>query len=353
MEGKLIISIDAMGGSNAPASVIEGISKFLETEDELYFRIFGQESKLKDLIKKYDNLTNHYELIDCPDTVCDTEEPVRAMRSGRKSSMFLAINDVKEGRSEACVSAGNTGALMVMSLLTLRAMEGIKRPAITNIFPNAKGGAVVMDLGANSECDPINLYQFAIMGHAYAKAILGKDNPSVGILNMGTEKSKGRSLEKEAYKLLEESHLNFKGHIEGYDVTEGNVDIVVTDGFSGNLILKIAEGTAKFCKDIIKESFSKNWISKLGGWLASRSLKKVSEKFDPRYYNGAMFIGLNGVVVKSHGSSDSVGFANALKNTHSLVKNKVNDQIKEMLEDAAQIHKDKSIVSKIKSKLGF
>lgn len=354
MEGKKItISIDAMGGGNAPLSVLGGMSRYINVNSNLHFRVFGRVQEITPLLSKFKNLEGKYELIDCLDVVSDEMEPVKAMRSGRQSSMYLAIKDVKDGKSMACVSAGNTGALMVMSLLTLRALEGIKRPAIVNIFPNIKGGAVALDLGANAECDAFNLYQFALMGHAYCKAILGKENPSIGILNMGTEDYKGRQIDKDAHKMLSESGLNFKGHIEGYDVTQGNVDIVVTDGFSGNLVLKIAEGTAELCKEITKESFGCNWISKLGGLLASRSLRKMMERFDHRYYNGAMLIGLNGVVVKSHGSSDDIAFENALKHTVSLVENRVNEQIHSLLIDSDQRSKDKSLVSKIKSKLGF
>lgn len=352
---KKIISVDVMGGSNAPFSAIEGMKNFLETQEgkNVYFRIFGRKKEIHDIVKSNNTLANSSEIIDCQDIVRDDDEPVKAMRNGKKTSMFLAITDVKEGKSHACVSAGNTGALMVMSLMILKSIEGIKRPAITNVFPNPKGGAVMLDFGANSECDPINFYQFAIMGHAYANAVMGKKSPTVGILNMGTEKNKGRTLEKESFKLLEGSGLNFIGNVEGYDVTKGNVDVVVTDGFSGNLVLKTAEGMGDLCKDIIKESFSQNIFSKIGGMLAAKSLKKVMKRVDPRYYNGAMFMGLNGVVVKSHGSSDTIAFENALKRTYSLVKNNVNEQIIELLADSANKDAQKSIMSKIKTKLGF
>lgn len=347
-----IISVDAMGGSNAPICVIEGISMFIESGKarSVYFKIFGDEFRLMPILQNFPNLLGKYELFHCATSVADDEQPVKALKQGKESSMRKAIDAVKNGHAHACLSSGNTGALMVMSKMVLGSLPCIKRPAIISVFPNLRGGIVMLDLGANTECDEENFFQFAQMGHCYAKILLKKPYPLIGILNVGVEETKGRDVEKKAFNLLKESGFNFYGYVEGNDVTYGLVDVVVTDGFSGNIAIKIAEGTARICKDIIKEAFTSNLISKVGGLLARKSLKKAMDKIDPKNYNGAMLIGLNGVVVKSHGSSDSVGFCNAIFVTYNLIKQDINKDISSTLEEVV---KKETLVNKIIHKLGF
>jgi glycerol-3-phosphate acyltransferase PlsX len=351
---KIIISVDAMGGANAPHCVVDAIDKILQTHKDVYFKIFGDEDRVKKAFKSYGEISDRIEIIHTTKAVTDDEQPIKALKQGRESSMYKAIQSVKAGESQACISGGNTGALMVMSKMVLGSLPNVKRPAIVNVFPNLKGGCVILDLGANSECDPINLFQFALMGHCYARAVLKKTKPLIGILNVGTEEYKGRDIEKKTYELLKQSGLNFYGHIEGYDITNGTVDVVVTDGFSGNIVIKVAEGTAKMCRNYIKEAFQSSFFAKLGGLLAKKGLKTILGRVDPRNYNGAMFVGVDGIVVKSHGSSDAKGFANALEVTISLIKQDINNEISQLLTQLHELESTKeSLISKIKHKLGF
>jgi glycerol-3-phosphate acyltransferase PlsX len=347
---KIVISVDAMGGANAPACVVDAINDFLKTSNGVFLKIYGDSSKIKNRLSSLENV----EIIHTDKYVSDEEQPIKALKNGRDSSMYRAIQSVKEGKADACISGGNTGALMVMAKTQLGTLNDIKRPAIVNVFPNEKEGVVMLDLGANAECDANHLYQFALMGHCYAKALLQKNNPSIGILNVGTEEYKGRDLEKKTFDLLQNSGLNFKGHVEGYDVTNGTVDVVVTDGFSGNLVVKIAEGTANICKSIIKKSLTDSFFAKIGALLVQKSLRNNFAAVDPKNHNGAMFIGLNGIVVKSHGSSDSTGFLNALNVVTNLTKKDINSEISTLLKHLSDVRSSKSsLFSKIKSGLGI
>lgn len=349
----IIISVDAMGGANAPHCVINALESFSKDFKDVFFLVFGDGKALKSAIEKTEYLKNKCEIINAPTVIGDDEQPIKALKTGRQSSMFMAVQSVKEGRAQACISGGNTGALMVISKMTLGSLEGIKRPAIVNIFPSLKKGTVILDLGANAECDAVNLFQFALMGSCFARIVLNIKSPSIGILNVGTEEYKGRDVEKKTYEMLKNSGLNFQGHVEGYDLTNGTVDVIVTDGFTGNVAIKVSEGTAKICRTFIKEAFNESFISRIGGLLSRSSFKKVMNKVDPRNQNGAMFVGLNGVVVKSHGSSDDYGFKNAVKVTYNLVKKDINQQIIELLDSMEDKTKGESLVSKIKHKLGF
>lgn len=353
MKKNITISVDAMGGANAPQCVIAALEEFSITARDIHFLIFGKEDILRKKIEKTLFLKNRCDVIDSPDVVSDEEQPIKAMKAGKKSSMYMAIEAVKDGRAHACVSGGNTGALMVMSKLSLGSLEGIKRPAIVNVFPSLNKGTVILDLGANAECDATNLFQFALMGHCFAKVVLNVKSPSIGILNVGTEDYKGRDVEKATYKLLEHSGLNFYGHVEGYDLTHGTVDVVVTDGFTGNIAIKVSEGTAKICQSFIKEAFNSSWLTKIAALISKDSFKKVLNKVDPRNQNGAMFVGLKGIVVKSHGSSDSFGFKNAVNVTYNLAKKDINKQIVDLLVDMKEKELGQSFVSKIKNKLGL
>jgi glycerol-3-phosphate acyltransferase PlsX len=349
MPQNIILSLDAMGGANAPTAIIEGASIALRRYSNLYFKIFGNKQQLETLLCQYDNLKGSYELIDTKSFILDDEQPIKALKGGLNSSMRKAIDSVKEGSASACVSSGNTGALMVMSKVVLGEIPGIKRPAIVGIMPNLHGGTVVLDLGANAECDENNLFQFALMGDCFAKVILNKQNPTIGLLNVGVEQIKGRELEKKTYELLKDCGLNFIGFVEGCDVTKGVVDVIVTDGFTGNIALKTAEGAATFLINLMKSGFQKNIFSKLGGLLARKALQESFKRVDPNINNGAMFIGINGVVVKSHGSSEAIGFANAIGVAYDLVKRNINQEIiKELDLIQQEISLGKNIVEKIK-----
>jgi len=353
---KIIISVDAMGGAHAPKSVVDAVNNASKKNPHISFKLFGDSALIKKLMPSELRASQSIEIIHTTHVISDDEQPVKALKTGRESSMYKAIRSVKDGEAHACISGGNTGALMVMAKLVLGSLPNVKRPAIINIFPNSRNkGTVMLDLGANAECDSVNLFQFALMGHCYSKCVMKVKNPSIGILNVGTEDYKGRDLEKRTFQLLSKSGLNFFGHVEGYDITQGTVDVIVTDGFSGNLVIKSAEGTAHICKDLIKEAFNSSWLAKLGGLFAKKALKKVMEKVDPRNYNGAMFAGVNGIVVKSHGSTDIQGFENAINVTTDLIKQDVNSQLSHLL---VQLHdlegkNQEGLMSKIKSKFGL
>ncbi len=319
-----------MGGDNAPDIVIKGASDALKANRNLFFNFFGDESQIKNLIKQNNIKPSNYKIFHTIHKISSDEKPSVALRKGIKSSMRLAINSVKSGESEAVVSAGNTGALMAMSKIVLRPLESIDRPAIVSFLPNKKGGATVMlDMGANIECNSDILYQFAIMGHAFAKIALKIDNPKIGLLNVGSEDLKGSDAVKSAALLIKDSQIadNFYGYVEGDDIAKGTVDVVVTDGFSGNITLKAIEGTAKMISSYLKEGFKRTIFSKIGYLLAKKSLNSVFKKIDPNLYNGAMLVGLNGIAVKSHGGASHVGFCNAIKVASSLVENDINQNI--------------------------
>jgi glycerol-3-phosphate acyltransferase PlsX len=352
MSKNIVISIDAMGGVNAPLSVIDGLELVCKNHDDLTFLLFGRETEIRKYLIKTKYLKNCSKIIDCATVISDDESPVKAMKTGKNSSMYNAIHAVESGEAQACVSSGNTGALMVMSKMVLGMLAGIKRPAIVSVFPNRSNGVVMLDLGANSECDPQNLLQFAVMGTCFAKVVLKKNNPTIGILNVGVESYKGRELDKKLAQLLEESHLNYHGFIEGHDISDGVVDVVVTDGFTGNVAIKVAEGVARTCMDYMKRGFKSSIMARIGAVMAARSLKKSFCMIDPRHYNGAMFVGIDGVVVKSHGSADAIAFANSVQVAANLTRQGINKDINTMLDD----HKIKaapSFVSKIKHSLGL
>ncbi|MFN7038118.1 MAG: phosphate acyltransferase PlsX [Alphaproteobacteria bacterium] len=325
----LIIALDAMGGDHAPTSVIEGAEIALENYSELNFKIYGNEELISPLLNKYKKVKNSSIIIHTDKSISPTTKPSVALRNGRDSSMGLAIKAVKDKEASACVSSGNTGALMAISKILLRTLPNISRPAIATLIPTLKGKLVMLDLGANSICDANNLFEFAIMGDAFAKVILEKETPTIGLLNIGSEDEKGNEVVKDAGNMLKNLQNGFKfyGYIEGNDIAEGIVDVVVTDGFSGNIALKTAEGTAHLCKEFMKRAFNNSIFAKIGYLLAKTSLKKIFTHIDARRYNGAMFLGLNGIIIKSHGSSDSAGFANAIFVAAELAANNINEKI--------------------------
>ena len=310
----LVIAVDAMGGDHAPDSVIAGVKLAEQQHSDIRFLIYGDESKVRPFIEKYRLDEGRYEFIHTPDYVASDEKPSAAVRSGRKSSLWLAIESVKKGIASAVVSSGNTGALMAFSKLILGTMSGIHRPAIVTILPTRKSECVVLDLGANAECTARNLVEFAIMGEAYCRAVLKRENPTIGLLNIGSEDIKGRDEIRQAAQILKTSPLadEFKGFVESDDIATGAVDVFVTDGFTGNIALKAIEGTARLMAGLLKDVAARSLLSKLGFLLALPSLKQLKKRMDPGRYNGAMLVGLKGISIKSHGGADAFGFANAL-----------------------------------------
>lgn len=330
----LPIALDGMGGDAAPAMVVEGAAIALSRDPELRFVLVGDEARLRPLLDRQAALRAAVELLHTPDFVAADAKPSLALRQGRSSSMRLAIDAVKEGRVAAAVSAGNTGALMAMAKVVLRTLPGVDRPAICGVFPSRSRPVVILDLGANVSCDSESLVQFAVMGTVFARAILGVERPTIGLLNVGTEDLKGDDVVRRAAALLRASPepISFGGFIEGTDLVNGSVDVVVTDGFTGNVALKIAEGVARMFRDSLKEAFSGSLRGKLGYLVAKPALARLRERFDPRRHNGAMFLGLNGVVVKSHGGTDTLGFSWAIKVAADLVRQGTNARITEEMQ---------------------
>jgi phosphate acyltransferase len=334
---KLTLALDCMGGDRAPQIVIEGADLVASSNRDVHFLLFGDSKRINQIIQNCRNLKDRYTIIHTDEAVSPDEKPSVALRRATNSSMRLAINAVKDGSADVVVSAGNTGALMAMSLIVLRTLPSIDRPAIITSIPNQKRKATVMlDMGANVECSADVLFQFAVMGAAFTRAVLKIERPKIGILNVGSEEAKGHDDVRNAYAMLKASDLkeDFYGYVEGDDITKGTVDVVVTDGFTGNITLKAIEGTVKLMSSVLKEALSSSIWSKLGYLLASISVKKATKGIDPRMHNGAMLVGLNGVVVKSHGSTDHLGFANAIKVAISLIENKINQRITEELKSA-------------------
>lgn len=349
--GNITISVDVMGGANAPKSVIDGLEIACQKAENTDFLLFAYGNDVKKLVENTQHLKNRAQIIDCASVISDDEQPVRALKSGKESTMWKAIEAVKTGKASACISSGNTGALMVMAKMSLGMLKNIKRPAIVSVYPNIRQGTVMLDLGANAECDASVLSQFAVMGVCFAKSVKGLDNPSVGLLNVGSEEYKGRELDKKAHNMLKSSKMNYVGFIEAHDLAEGTVDVCVTDGFTGNVALKASEGIAKVCMEYMKRGFRYSIFSKIGALLAKTGLKKSFQMIDPRNYNGAMFIGVDGIVIKSHGSCDDIGFSNAVKVAINLSRSKINREIGRMIE--LEQLEEENLVSRIKQKLGF
>lgn len=326
---QLPIALDAMGGDNAPACVLRGAEMALIRHPGSKFLIYGNRYILEPLVQAIPQLRAVSEIIHTEEVIASDAKPSVAVRRGRNSSMWLAIESVKEGKSCAVVSAGNTGALMAMSKLILRTLPGISRPAIAALFPTLRGECVMLDLGANVESDAIDLVRFAIMGDAFARAVLGLSRPKIGLLNVGSEDLKGREEVRQAMEMIKSScaDLNFHGFIEGNDIAEGTVDVVVTDGFTGNVALKTAEGAARLIRTYLRDAFDSSPIAKMGAVLASGSLRAVKDKLDDRKRNGAMFLGLNGIAVKSHGGADAFSFCNAISVAVELVAHHINTRI--------------------------
>jgi glycerol-3-phosphate acyltransferase PlsX len=344
-EPGLTLAIDAMGGDHAPEVVIDGLAQVNRRYPGVRFLVFGDQARVVPILNKYAGLSGQVEFEHTPDVVTADMKPSVALRKGRSSSMGLAVQAVSSNRAQGVVSAGNTGAYMALAMLAMRMIPGIHRPAMCKQMPTMRGQTLVLDLGANVECSPQNLVQFAVMGEFYAREVLGVLAPTVGLLNVGSEETKGSPSVKEAAILIRESQKqnnplveNFHGFIEGNDIGAGTVDVVVADGFSGNIALKTAEGTAKMIVSFLKEAFSSNLKAKIGYLLAKSALDDLlGRRLDPRWYNGAIFLGLNGVAIKSHGGTDAVGYAHAVEMAIKTVKIGLNAKIKNAFETRVEV----------------
>ena len=336
--GTVTISVDAMGGVNAPDSVIKSIAQICIQRSDVLFLIYGDKLKIPLLLQNYHIPHDRYQFIATTKVISDDEKPTNALRDSVDTSMRSAIEAVRDSRADAFVSCGNTGAMMMISKMILGCMKNIKRPAIVGCMPTQNGRCVMLDLGANVDCTKMHLFQFALMGDCFAKVILNLPNPRIGILNVGSEDIKGRILEQQVAEMLrQEPNLNFIGYIEGGDIFSGNVDVVVTDGFVGNVALKSAEGLARLVLQLLKTSCRTKRISILG-YIYKFFVKKLAMQslshIDPSNHNGAMLIGLNGIIVKSHGNSRTADINNALTVAIELAKRDINHQIIEELNNA-------------------
>lgn len=344
MTYRQIIALDAMGGDFGPSVTIPAAANALKRMDDTKFIIFGDEKIIRPILKSYPKLEKHSDIHHTDLAISSTDKPSTALRNGKGSSMRLAIEAVKDGTANGVVSAGNTGALMVMSKLLLKCLPGITRPAIASVMPTAKGNTVMLDLGANLSCDAEVLTQFAVLGAVYARVVQGIPKPTVGLLNVGTEEMKGHEEIRDAATILSSVKFpgTYYGFIEGTDITKGTVDVVVTDGFTGNVALKTAEGVGKLSKHFLTDAFKSSPLAMLGYLLARGAMKRMKDKVDPAKYNGGMFLGVNGICVKSHGGSDVVGTENAIMVAYDLIRNGFNQRVADEIE---QLMSQESFVS--------
>ena len=331
MTNKITFAVDAMGGEDSPKKILDGIKLFNKYNKDVYFKIFGNEKVIRNYLNKFID-KNFYEIIHTENHVVDTDSPLSAAKKGKDTSMWLAIESVKNRNSDIVISAGNTGALFVISKLNLKMIENIDKPALSGLWPNKNGMNVVLDLGANIECDEKNLIDFALMGSSLFKSLYSYESPKVALLNVGSEEIKGNDKIKNTYKKLSEiknNNFEFKGYIEGNKIMDGNVNVIVTDGFTGNIALKTAEGTANFLIKELKKTLTGNILAKISSAINYKNIRKFKNKLDPRLYNGAIFIGLDSPVVKSHGSTDYIGFSHSLNVCKKIVKGDLINKIKE------------------------
>ncbi len=324
------IAVDAMGGDNSPKKIIDGIILNHKKNKKIFYKIFGDKNKINPLIeKKVDN--ECYELIHTEKTVLSTDSPLEAAKKGKDTSMWLAIQSVRNKETDIVISAGNTGALLVIAKLNLKMIDNIDKPALSALWPNKKGMSVVLDLGANIECSTKNLFDFSIMGASLYTSLYPHKRPNIGLLNIGSEELKGNDIIKETFKILNEKKSNnydFAGYIEGNQIMDGEVNVIISDGFTGNIALKTAEGTANFIVKELKKTMTDSFLGKLSALLNFSNLNKFKKRLDPRLYNGAIFLGLDSPVVKSHGGTDFIGFANSLDVCKKIIEGNLIEKIK-------------------------
>ena len=325
------IAVDAMGGENSPYKVIKGIEIHNSLSDNVVYNIFGDKEKIDPLIKNTNLSSEIINTFHTKNIINDTDSPLSAAKKGKDTSMWLSVESLKKNESDVIISAGNTGALFVIAKLNLNMIQKIDKPALSALWPNKNGMNVVLDLGANIECNEKNLIDFSFMGSALHKSLFENEDAKVALLNIGTEELKGNNVIKNTYQLLNEkrnSLFNFKGYIEGNQIMDGDVNVVVTDGFTGNIALKTAEGTANFITSELRKAMNSSLIGKFSALINIKNLKNFKKKLDPRLYNGAILLGLDKPVIKSHGSTDEIGFANSLKVCEKIIKGKLIEKIK-------------------------
>jgi glycerol-3-phosphate acyltransferase PlsX len=337
--GKVVLALDGMGGDHAPDVVVNGADIARERYPDTTYLLFGDPARLKPLVDKRKGLAASIEIVPAADAVSADDKPSFALRRRRQSSMWLACQAAAEGRADSVVSAGNTGALLAISMFTMRMLEGAHRPARASFVPTARGETVMLDLGANIECDAENLAEFAVMGSVFAQALLGLDAPKVGLLNVGSEELKGHEELRQAAAWLrrEGAPVNFHGFVEGNDIGAGVVDVVVTDGFTGNVALKAIEGTAKLYSGWVRDVFRTSTFAKIGYLFSAGAWVKLRKRVDPRRYNGGVFLGLDGICVKSHGGTDQLGFAYAIGVARDLVRYEYKSKLVEGLGKLRQV----------------
>ena len=331
MNNPINIAIDAMGGENSPAKIIKGIEIHNLLSNNTFYNIYGDQEKIEPFIKKTKLTKSKYKIFHTQNIIKDTDSPLSAAKKGKDTSMWLAIESLKKSESDAIVSAGNTGALFVIAKLNLKMIEGIDKPALSALWPNKNGMNIVLDLGANVECSEKNLIDFSFMGAALHKSLFENEISKVALLNIGSEELKGNNIIRNTYQALNDQNnslFEFKGYIEGNQIMDGNVNVIVTDGFTGNIALKTAEGTANFITAELKKAMMSSMMGKLSALINYKNLKKFKKKLDPRLYNGAILLGLDKPVIKSHGSTDEIGFANSLKVCEKIIKSSLIDKIK-------------------------
>ena len=329
MTRALTVSIDAMGGDAGPGIVVSALLKTILRHPDVQFILHGDEAQLQPLLARQPKLKGRATIEHASARVSMQDKPSHVLRRGKDTSMWHTIQSVKDGAADVAVSAGNTGALMAVSMFGLGIIEGISRPAIATIWPTLRGQTIVLDVGANVSATEEQLVDFAVMGEAFAHVIFGLARPKVGILNVGSEEQKGNDGVKGAAQILRNSNLpiDFHGFVEGDDIAKGTVDVVVTDGFTGNIALKTAEGTARLVSAYLRQALKRSLFSKLGAVIASGALHTLRRKLDPRTQNGGVFLGLNGIVVKSHGGADAVGFASAVDTAIDMARADINARI--------------------------
>jgi phosphate acyltransferase len=337
--GKVVLALDGMGGDHAPDVVVNGADIARVRYPDTTYLLFGDPARLKPLVDKRKGLASAVEIVAAPDIVSADDKPTHALRRRRQSSMWLACQAAADGNADSVVSAGNTGALLAISMFAMRMLEGAHRPALASFLPTSRGETVMLDLGANLECDADNLAEFAVMGSVFAQVLLGLDAPKVGLLNVGSEELKGHEELRQAAAWLRRDGgpVNFHGFVEGNDIGSGVVDVVVTDGFTGNIALKSIEGTAKLYTSFVRDTFRTSTFAKIGFLFAAGALLKMRKRVDPRRYNGGVFLGLDGVCVKSHGGTDQLGFAYAIGVARDMVRYEYKNKLVEGLARLRQV----------------
>lgn len=346
------LAVDAMGGDSAPEIVLAGLELAVDRHPGARFLLVGDENVLRREIARFPKAARQCDIRHAAGAISMEMKPTAALRL-RDSSMRLAIDAVASGEAGGVVSAGSSGALLALAKIVVKTLPGISRPALIAVNPSARGDVVMLDLGANISCDSRNLVEFAIMGEAFAKAVLGLPTPTIGLLNVGVEELKGDERLRAAAEMLRESPLTaqFHGFVEGHDITAGTTDVVVTDGFTGNVALKTGEGALKLVSILLRRVFKTSWLTRLGYLLVRPGLERMREWIDPRRYNGAVLIGLNGIVVKSHGGADAEGFASAVDVAMDAVTHGLNDKIRERLTQVAslmpQADEDNTVVESV------